>query len=161
MAWDEDDDGVEHCLAHIEPHLPESGLVVDIGSGVGRLAFPLAERHPVLAVYGYDTSLEMIHHAPTRPNLGYGSFMPARFRFAYSVVTFQHITDAEVQEYLRACVKAEAPIVFQFVAGTEREPLSMQREPRQVRAWCHGAGFAEVDMWHDDRFDNWRWVHAR
>lgn len=160
MVWDEDDDGVDHCLSYIEPYLPDAGVVVDIGCGIGRLAVPLSERHPELEFCGVDTSESMLRLVP-EARVAWLVALPDRFDFAYSVVTFQHISDAEVIDYLRAVAKADASIRFQFVEGTEREPLSMQRPAGWVREWCHASGFRKVDIEMDSRFENWRWVHAR
>ena len=166
MAWDEDDDGVDHCLTQIEPHLPKTGKVLDIGCGVGRLTGPLAVRNPQLQFVGSDTSVQMISLARRRwtlPNLDFAasSWVPADIAFAFSVVTFQHMSDGDMIWYLRVVASIGAPIVFQFVAGTEREPLSMQRDELKVCDWCHIAGFSRVTMTRDERFPNWRWVYAR
>ena len=162
MAWDDDDDdGVAHCLSYIEPHLPSAGVVVDIGCGVGRLAIPIAERHPELLVFGVDTSSAMLAVAPIDAPVSWQGHMPPGFDFAYSVLTFQHIGDDEMRRYLQTVRDAGADILFQFVEGTEREPLSMQRPSGWVREWCHAAGFSVVALETDRRFDNWRWVYAR
>lgn len=166
MAWDEDDDGVEHCLAHIEPHLPETGKVLDIGCGVGRLTGPLASRRPDLRFVGSDTSAQMVSLARRNwslPNLDFAasSWVPADIVFAFSVVTFQHMSDDDMIWYLRVVAGIRAPIVFQFVVGTEREPLSMQRNAMEVLLWVYDAGYRHITMTKDDRFPNWRWVHAR
>lgn len=163
MAWDEPDDGIDHCLAQILPYLPDEGIVVDVGCGVGRLTVPVADARPALSVVGFDTSPEMIRHAPTRGNVSYETEWSGRmYDGAFSVVTFQHMPDDAMIDYLRKVAWCDrAPFVFQFVEGTERAPLSMQRSAGWVREWCHAAGYRLVDMWTDERFDNWRWVHAR
>lgn len=160
MVWAEEDDGIDHCLSYIDRFLPDQGVVVDVGCGIGRLTVPLSEQHPELAFCGVDTSEHMLALAP-EARVAWLTHLPDRFDFAYSVVTFQHLTDAEVIDYLRATAKVGASIRFQFVEGIERAPLSMQRPSGWVREWCHAAGFRKVDIEHDFRFENWRWVYAR
>ena len=167
MAWDEDDDGVEHCLAHIEPRMPYDGVVVDIGCGVGRLTVPLVDRRVDLSVIGFDTSGDMLDQAYQHIDwdayrgqiLLTDTWPDQEFDAAFSVAVFQHIPDHVAVEYIYRV--APRPFVFQFVEGLEREPLSMQRPVKWVAEWVRGAGYRSVEIDGDDRFDNWRWVYAR
>lgn len=155
MAWDEDDDGVDHCLAYLEARLPAEGVVLDLGCGVGRLTAPLQTK--TRRMVGFDTSPEMITHAQPGPE--YTSEWTDDFNAAFSVAVFQHIPDHQAVEYIYRV--APRPFVFQFVEGTEREPLSMQRPVKWVAEWVRNAGYTSVEIDGDDRFPNWRWVYAR
>lgn len=48
---------VKQCLLAHLPHLENRGVIYELGSGWGTLAFPLAERFPDYPVIGLETSL--------------------------------------------------------------------------------------------------------
>jgi SAM-dependent methyltransferase len=82
----------------------ESGRLLDVGCGPGRLTRRIAERRPGLRVAGIDLSADMIRQAgraPALPNLEFRQGTPgqaglaAEFDFALSVLSFHHWEEPE------------------------------------------------------------------
>jgi SAM-dependent methyltransferase len=86
--------------ARIAAEIPlETGRLVDVGCGPGRLTLRIADAHPGVAVTGVDVSEGMIaqaHKGPPRPNLEFrvgsvGSLAAVEaYDFAVSVLSFHH-----------------------------------------------------------------------
>lgn len=189
-CWDEPpetwDAGVAHALAQIEPYLPASGTVLEIGCGVGRLLFTLAKKHPFLRLVGLDSSPAMLAHAlDVHVSSGVvwigntvelvdgdghripsdGAFQPlGPFAGAYSVLCFQHL-DAETTRGYIAQVGARlvpgAAFRFQLVHVGDSGPLSFIHPVLDVTGWCLEAGLTSVTVTGDPVYPTWRWVTAR
>lgn len=86
--------------ARIAAEVPvQSGRMLDVGCGPGRLTLRIAEARPQLLVTGLDLSPDMIRQArrgPRPPNLVFRQGSPAsfgvtnEFDFALSVLSFHH-----------------------------------------------------------------------
>lgn len=98
---------------------PREGEALDIGCGVGRLAYAMAKVMP--KVTGYDVSDSMLkiarEHAP--PNLALASSLPpGPFAWINSYIVFQHIPPAEGLALLGQCLDRAGPGAFASVQIT-------------------------------------------
>lgn len=151
--------GVAHCLSMVEPHLVYGGGVIDYGCGVGRLMKPLARKHRGTQFVGVDIDIRMLLAAneKTRANEEYrGSIEGLRVRSAYSVITFQHMSDAAVAEIIRRLYPAK--LRFQFAIGDNQSDYNYQRSEKIVESWCHDTGYGLVTIESDPVFETWRWA---
>lgn len=145
----------------IEPHLVFGGAVLDYGSGIGRLTRPLARAHPRTRFVGVDTNPAMVKEADAeaRSNEKYLTKLGeiADLRSAYSVITFQHMTDRQVQAVIKKVYPAK--FRFQFAIGDIQQPYMYQRSPEKVVGWCEKIGYS-VEVSEDPDFPTWRWITA-
>jgi tRNA A58 N-methylase Trm61 len=156
-TWEQDQ---AHAVAMIEPHLVYGGTVFEFGVGVGRVMKPIAAIHTRTQFWGYDIDSEYLDFAKSdaRKNEHYSDEWPAEIRSAYSVITFQHMSDDEVREVIARIYPAR--LRFQFAIGDIQMPLNYQRSPEEVEGWCQGVGYkVTVDL--DEEFPTWRWITAR
>lgn len=172
--------GTVGCLEAIEPVLPDTGWVLDLGVGIGRLAKPVLRRFPHLRVLGLDVSREMIRQAydpatgerdpGLRLVVGNGRTIPRpdmTFAGAYSVSLFQHLDPDAVTGYLDEIARVLMPgagFRFQYVRADDRmsgEFLNWKYRTDDMARWC-----GEVDLTVetvDDGlvFDEWTWMTVR
>lgn len=171
--------GTIACLEAIEPVLPDTGWVLDLGVGIARLANPIVLRFPHLRVLGLDVSREMIV-AASDPNgerlpglrlvVGNGRTIPRpdmTFAAAYSVSLFQHLDPDAVTGYLDEIARTLMPgaaFRFQYVRADDRMDgafLDWKYRTDDMIRWC-----GEVDLvveTVDDGlvFDEWTWMTVR
>ena len=94
--------------------LPDGGQVLDVGSGVGSLAFALAERNPGSRVIGIDPSAEFVAHANRRNR------MPSRVHFETG--------DAQAMRFADASFRAGLSLlVWNFVPNPGKALAEMRR----------------------------------
>lgn len=164
------------CLKAIHNHIPE-GNILEIGCGIGRLTLPMAIKNPTSRFIGVDISKEMIKIAKNRAkelkvkNVEFkhcnGRELPniKNLVGAYSMITFQHITEDGVKSYIKQVgdmLLTGGVFRFQFVEGDENSAFSQQYKKDQMKQWLIEAGF-EVDF--DSKFNyyyspNWIWITA-
>lgn len=166
--WDE---GIESCLAEVLPAigtaLNSCGRVLDLGCGVGRLAVPLARRHPAAVICGVDVSDEMLDLVPGdgMENLFLGGHisMIGGLTAAYSVAMFQHVPPDVTRDYIGQVARALVPggvFRFQFSTVGDGVFLSWPLTEAQVVAWCEASGLA-VAVIDRGRIETcWVWITA-
>lgn len=107
--------------------LPESGCVLEIGCGRGRVLRYLAEQRPDLFFYGVDVSEVMIAKAYKAGNVAYvvcnGVGLPDywdEFDLIYSYAVFQHMPEASAKSYIAdsaRVLKDGGKFIFQMQTG--------------------------------------------
>lgn len=130
---------------------PTEGTALDIGCGVGRLSFAIAQVMPQVA--GYDVSDSMLKIARTYapPNLKLSSNLPSGpFSWINSFIVFQHIPPAEGLQLLKTCLAMSAPGAFASIqitgwrdGGKPAKPLAGLR--RKARMLLHRGEGKPVD----------------
>src|SRR5206468_438969 len=84
--------------------VPDSGRVLDVGSGTGSLAFAIAEKKPKIRVVGIDPSKEYVAYAGAKNSFGERAafevgdaqqmhFPNAAFEASLSLLVFNFIPD--------------------------------------------------------------------
>ena len=104
---------------------PSEGEALDIGCGVGRLAYAMAKLLP--KVTGYDVSESMLkiarEHAPANLTLS-SSLPPGPFSWINSFIVFQHIPPGEGLALLGQCLDRAESITSQH---HERSTVAQRR----------------------------------
>ncbi|MEE9178748.1 MAG: class I SAM-dependent methyltransferase [Acidimicrobiia bacterium] len=134
----------------------ESGQwVLDIGSGPGRILYPLREQYPQTHFVGLDISPNMVDGCPG-VILGNGHSIPVLTDAAYSVNLFQHLEVWDQATYLaevKRCVVG--PFRFQFVFLGEQGPFSHPVSVSTMRELVGNAGLEVVAF--DEGLVQWEW----
>jgi len=149
--------------ARIAAEIPlESGRLLDVGCGPGRLTRRIAARRPGVAVTGIDLSPDMIRQAerePRPPNLAFRQGNPASlgdadaFDFAVTVLSFHHWEEpAEVLAGIHRALKPGGRLwIYEQDPEAETSAIHADRAPlwgpiRVPAAWqrrlARGHGFA-------------------
>lgn len=176
MSWDE---GVEACIAQVEPILEgcTPGYALDLGCGIGRLLLPLAERWPDMSFIGVDCSRALLAKARAAGKIaGLGnvhlaagdgrelpSSLPADLQAAYSVLTFQHIPPGAQRGYLSQIagrLAAGGFLRLQFSRAGVDHFLSHGGTPETMVQWCSEAGLTVVALDLGTVDDSWAWITA-
>lgn len=187
-AWSEDVDYTEDNINMIEAAMtlqPRDGLYLDVGCGWGRLTTSFACTRPQATVYGCDVSDNMLDVArqldrnnggildPGEPFFGIryvrvvgdGSlpFGTNQFDGVWSMLVFQHITNAQVGRYIkevRRVLKPGGAFIFQYVVGDIYEERDRRRSSDIIMAMAT-SHFDVVAEMEDPVFPEWRWVFAK
>lgn len=165
-VWSDDNwyEGIRLCLDQIEPYLPDSGLVLDVGAGINRLAVPIVENNDRLIVHAYEPSQTMRLAAASHYRIvQHDSWPDGPFQAAYIVAVLQHLPHSQQAQML--AVTADrltfgAPLVFQTVLGTADGPGSHHTNAVQVREWCYKAHLNVVGFTTGPVHDEWLWTVA-
>lgn len=130
---------------------PTAGTALDIGCGVGRLSYAIAQVMPQVA--GYDVSDSMLQIARTYApaNLTLSSTLPSGvFSWINSYIVFQHIPPAEGLQLLKSCLAMASPGAFASIqitgwrdGGAPTKPLAGLR--RKARMLLHRGEGMQVD----------------
>lgn len=142
--------------------------ILDVGCGIGRLTFPIAQRYPDAEVVGVDVSEGMLHWARERESqilfvLGDGLHVPpGPFDVAYTVVVFQH-NRREVCAALVASVarvlKPGGRFVYQLIGDMDIEDEA--HVPTEVAtSWATDVGLTIVATHVGMIFPDWLWIVA-
>jgi len=122
-------------------NVPDSGRVIDIGSGIGTLAFELAEREVGRHVTGIDPSREFVAYAE--------SINPFPDRTAFQVGDAQdlHFEDATF-------VAALSLLVFNFIPDPKRALRELRRVTQpggriSAAVWDYGEGMRMLRTFWD------------
>jgi len=179
-VWAEPDwkKGQALALAHLTD-MPQSGEVVDVGAGVGRLTIPIALQRPEARLWAVDVSKKMLGHLrqiarragadniQTRRTDGerLPEALPEQVDGVWSVLTFQHIPPGGQHRYLMEMADrlvTGGPLVVQYVEGGEgdRGPLSHPVDSLQMWEWLDEAGLDGTIEPGPHAFPTWRWIHA-
>ncbi len=145
-----------------------SGLVLDLGCGIGRLSRVIVDRRNDLDIIGLDISPTHIEeatllappHAYYQVCDGRSITVPRALTAAYSVTVFQHLPHYVVRDYIgRVAVRLlpGAPFVFSVAIGDADEFLNHQCLPDDVIEWCDDAGLIGIHM----DVCAWTWVTTR
>src|SRR5215510_5632937 len=110
--------------------VPDAGRVLDIGSGIGTLAFEIAKRVPGLHVIGIDPSKEFVAYAMSRN--------PFRDRTSFQVGDAQDLQFAD-----GTFIGSLSLLVFNFIPDPERalrEASRVTQRGRRITAavWDYG-----------------------
>ena len=167
-----DDDYDEHTARQaafiVEQLGVDTGTVIDVGCGIGRLIDPVAEALPHVSVWGLDPSQAMIEEAAATCRHGHFSqykrdlFHAGSVAGAWSVLVFQHLLEEPIQQILRdvyAVLQPGGRFVTQWMidvdqaAPTESDVLLLLEEE----------GFQTLHREDDTdvtglSFGNWLWV---
>lgn len=165
-AWDDDLFQDKECVAEILPYMPDKGILLDLGCGPGRLTTPMADALPRAFIVGLDISLGMLAGAPDRKNVHYRigdgeSLIDGDIAGAWSMLTFQHLTEKNVKLYLREFgrwLKPGAVFRFQYADGGGDHFMHLAA---RYRVWCAEAGLKVEEVHYNRVKDGWAWVTAR
>ena len=135
--------------------------VLEIGSGIGRLIVPLADKYPECNFHGIDISDEMISLAPRRNNIKYQE-VTDKLDLVYSMLVFQHIEHQEKINYIKLAydkLKDGGSIFFQFVVGEENSPYSYQTSQFEIEKILTNTGFSN-SVFENHMHPQWMFVRA-
>ena len=164
--WSDDnwEEGVDLCLEQIEPYLPDSGLVLDVGAGINRLAVPIVENNDRLVVHAYEPSATMRLAAVQHDRIvEHGLWPDGPFQAAYIVAVLQHLDYIQQGDLIAATADRltyGGVLVFQTVLGVADGPGSHHVNAVQVRGWCHKGNLNPVGSTVGKVHDEWLWTVA-
>jgi SAM-dependent methyltransferase len=126
--------------------LPESGHVLDIGSGTGSLGFEIARRKPRVRVTGIDPSREYVEYAASQASSGPNKFGD-RTAFRTGDAQAMPFGDGEFD----ACVSL---LVFNFIpdpakALKEARRVTRAGGPISAAVWDYGSGMKMLRVFWD------------
>jgi hypothetical protein len=165
-VWSDDNwqEGIDLCLEQIEPYLPDSGMVLDVGAGINRLAVPIVEHHDRLIVHTYEPSATMRLAAARHHRIVEHAMWPdGPFQGAYIVAVLQHLSYFQQADLIAATADRltyGGVLIFQTVLGTADGPGSHHTNLIQVREWCHKAHLNLVGFTTGKVHENWLWTVA-
>jgi cyclopropane fatty-acyl-phospholipid synthase-like methyltransferase len=140
----------------------ETRTVLEIGCGMGRLIAPLAEAHADAKFVGFDPSLSLLAQTPRVQNVTFMDKLPgASFDFIYSMLVFQHISNAAKEYYIRWAAQHlthNGRFWFQYVAGDYDAPNHHQCPDEEMIRICSSAGIKLRSLLVDDVQPEWRWA---
>jgi SAM-dependent methyltransferase len=121
--------------------LPESGRVLDVGSGTGSLASAIAERRAGLRVLGIDPSREYVAYAASRNRF------PDRAAFQVGDAQQLSLSDASFDAALSL-------LVFNFIPDPKKALLELRRVTKPggriaAAVWDYGAGMQMLRRFWD------------
>lgn len=156
----------DDCLGFLKQRV--KGRVLEIGSGVGRLAIPLAKDHWVI---GIDISENMIKTAQARSPkpryiLSNGRTIPVEddtIDTVYSVAVFQHLKEAAVIMYIQEAARVltdNGQFIFQFIEGTESEEFSNHYQIEHIESILNQNGLKIKELKRGVGHHLWTWVVA-
>jgi len=124
-------------LARADSYIRERNRGLEIGCGIGRLAFPHASRfHELYAVDISETMLNRLHEiAGQRGVYNIRPFLPEQkwdepesINYAYSFLVFQHIEDlGTIESYIRRIARALKPGAIAQLQFDTRPPIFLYR----------------------------------
>jgi SAM-dependent methyltransferase len=120
---------------------PDSGRVLDVGSGTGSLAFVIAERKPRVLVLGIDPSREYIAYARSR------NLFPDRVSFQLGDAQELHFPDESFRTSLSL-------LVFNFIPDSRKALREVRRVTKpggriSAAVWDYGAGMRMLRVFWD------------
>ncbi len=121
--------------------IPDSGLVLDAGSGTGSLAFAIADQKPMCSVVGIDPSKEYAAYASSR------SGVDSRARFEVGDAQQLRFADDTFQSSLSL-------LVFNFIPDPRKALLELIRVTQPggriaAAVWDYGAGMRMLRLFWD------------
>lgn len=165
-VWNDDDwyQGIRDCLSQVEPYLPESGMVLDVGAGINRLAVPIVENNSRLVVHAYEPSQTMRLAAATHYRIiQHADWPDGPFQGAYIVAVLQHLPYDQQAALIAATADRltfGGTLIFQTVLGDEDGPGSHHVNATQIRQWCHAAHLNLVGLTIGVAHASWLWTVA-
>ena len=153
-----------------------SGVLLDLGCGVGRLSAVVLDRLlPDVSVVGSDPSWPMLEKAQQRiPGMriedNISVFPELTFDGAWCVLTFQHLPDDTVKQHLTDLFEILEPgarLVTQWVTTGQQAPMSYPRPfvsvvdmIKDIGFSVHGPSAVLPDDYVTRYADDWVWVVA-
>ncbi len=121
--------------------LPETGRVVDVGSGTGSLTFAIAERRARVQIVGIDPSAEYVAFATTQNRFG------GRAKFEVGDAQKLHFADASFDAALSL-------LVFNFISDPKRALMELRRVTKpggkiSAAVWDYGSGMVMLRAFWD------------
>lgn len=170
------DVGLSDCLQAIIPFISGDNIL-EIGSGVGRLTIEVAQYFRGADIVGIDISKNMIKIAEARARQArvkariqfiepqmIDVLKPETFDSAFSMLTFQHLNNFAVRNYLNVVnglLKPGGVFRFQYVEGHYHAPQHHQYPAVTMKALLEERGFklekVETGLIHHQ----WTWMTAR
>jgi SAM-dependent methyltransferase len=157
---------VEHMLDMIDP-VPADHML-DLGSGPGRIAVPVADANPDSIVWCVDVSARMLIRTPARGNIkkaqGDGRTIPLdvpQVGFGWSVLMFQHVRPhvfARYMEHVAARLTPGGVFVAQWVTNADEHDYSRPVSKSLGALFGVGAGLELVESWTDPLVEQWQWA---
>ena len=144
---------LEQILPTLIKHCTDRSYVLDLGCGLGRLAIPIAQRHP-WRVSGIDVSPRMIELAKTMHDgwrvewmVGDGRtlrvYQDSLFDAVYSMIAFQHVSREAQVGYIHEAARVLLPggvFRFQTLEGTGESFMWAEVDEPFLRKACTLAG---------------------
>ena len=157
--------------------------VLEIGCGIGRLAIPIANRLRTATIFGMDISTELLFLAAKKAKkeadgvntlfyttngrtIGdpFGMGKQTKYDFIYSVTVFQHIAFLGVSNYIFGVgdkLNKGGVFRFQFIEGTEKEPMSWHFNLKAIKELLDWAGLKVTKYDKGFIYPNWTWITAK
>jgi len=141
--------------------------ILEIGCGIGRLTTAIAEGAPACQLHGIDISEKMLQLAPessVKYKLCNGHTIPypaESFESVYSMLTFQHIDDENMKEYIAETyrvLKDNGVFRFQYVEGEHNGFVDHNHNENDVTNWLKNAGFEIASVDKGLIHPQWTWV---
>lgn len=168
------DDNFQETFDAIVPYVAMAKSVLEIGSGTGRLLFPLAKKFPETIFYGVDISKEITDIAVSRSDaanvslfIGDGRKLLSLYRsldLVYCVTVFQHLSHDGIESYITEVSTTLVPggiFRFQFIEGKSSEPFSNHYELREIEYYLGDNGFTIMECQVGLVHEQWTWITAR
>lgn len=147
------------------------GAILDIGCGIGRLSNLLAKNNHGCHVVGIDISQNMLDIAQKNNpeqrviyKITDGHTIPFKdnyFRSAYSVLTFQHIDDENLKEYIIEVYRVlenNGVFRFQYVEGEHNGFVDHNHSESHVTDWLKDTGFGITKIDRGLIHPQWTWI---
>lgn len=166
-VWSDPDynQGVRDCLHVLNKWLPDEGVLLDVGAGIGRLAVPFAAAGRW--VYAYEPADRMRDEMLGLSQVIASNHLPAAdmfdITFAYCVVVLQHLQHAQQEELIgqvAAVLQPDAVLVVQHVIGDADGPGSHHVTFERLDGWVRDAGLTPFEALFDVVRPGWVWMAA-
>jgi SAM-dependent methyltransferase len=170
---------LDAIIPEIEPVLKEldNTLIFEIGSGTGRLSFPVKKHFKKAQLIGCDISQQFIDIADNRakkikePPIFYKTnkiFLPKtlrnyRYSAVYTMLVFQHLQQMQTYNYILDAglyLMKGGILRFQYVEGSVDHDNRHDLNRMQVERWLKDAGLEITKLDEGLIHPEWTWVTA-
>lgn len=157
---------LQDCLDAIVNNLVATS-VLEIGCGIGRLTTAIAKSAFICQLHGIDISEKMLKLTPKsdvkyKLCSGHSIPYPAKsFDSVYSMLTFQHINDENMKEYIAETyrvLKDGGVFRFQYVEGEHNSFVDHNHNEDDVTNWLKDYGFEIASIDKGLIHPQWTWI---